>query len=169
MCPTNIYGAFFTFLSSICPLERAAAITVCATSSCICSRPGFRSVICILPFCSMLCQAKKRNLQKIGRNGAMHRTLRLSSCCSVLLVVLAFGCCSVLLFFTILPLRNIPERIRTSNLWLRRPTLYPIELRGQDYISRHIINTHQRRLQRNFCHNPRKLAHRRIEDLRYIL
>ena len=26
--------------------------------------------------------------------------------------------------------KNIPERIRTSNLRLRRPTLYPIELRG---------------------------------------
>ena len=26
---------------------------------------------------------------------------------------------------------DIPERIRTSNLWLRRPTLYPIELRGR--------------------------------------
>ena len=28
---------------------------------------------------------------------------------------------------------NIPERIRTSNLRLRRPTLYPIELRGQHF------------------------------------
>ena len=26
--------------------------------------------------------------------------------------------------------KNIPERIRTSNLRLRRPTLYPVELRG---------------------------------------
>jgi hypothetical protein len=26
---------------------------------------------------------------------------------------------------------NIPERIRTSNLRLRRPTLYPVELREQ--------------------------------------
>ena len=26
---------------------------------------------------------------------------------------------------------SIPERIRTSNLRLRRPTLYPVELRGQ--------------------------------------
>ncbi len=26
---------------------------------------------------------------------------------------------------------SIPERARTSNLWLRRPTLYPIELRRQ--------------------------------------
>jgi hypothetical protein len=29
---------------------------------------------------------------------------------------------------------TIPERIRTSNLWLRRPTLYPIELRGREPI-----------------------------------
>ncbi len=29
-------------------------------------------------------------------------------------------------------LLNIPGRIRTFNLWLRRPTLYPIELRGRD-------------------------------------
>ena len=28
-------------------------------------------------------------------------------------------------------LMSIPERARTSNLRLRRPTLYPIELRGQ--------------------------------------
>ncbi len=27
---------------------------------------------------------------------------------------------------------NIPDRIRTCNLRLRRPTLYPIELRGRD-------------------------------------
>ena len=26
---------------------------------------------------------------------------------------------------------NIPGATRTHNLWLRRPTLYPIELRGQ--------------------------------------
>ncbi len=28
------------------------------------------------------------------------------------------------------PPKNVPERIRTSNLWLRRPILYPVELRG---------------------------------------
>ena len=27
--------------------------------------------------------------------------------------------------------QSIPGRIRTSNLWLRRPALYPIELRGR--------------------------------------
>ena len=26
--------------------------------------------------------------------------------------------------------KNVPVRTRTSNLWLRRPTLYPIELQG---------------------------------------
>ena len=36
---------------------------------------------------------------------------------------------------------TIPERIRTSNLWLRRPTLCPIELRGRKHISPSIADT----------------------------
>ncbi len=37
-------------------------------------------------------------------------------------------------------LLNIPGATRTHNLWLRRPTLYPIELRGRNYITHYIIS-----------------------------
>ncbi len=56
--------------------------------------------------------------------------------------------CVYLWFFTIscgfyLFRRNlltIPGATRTHNLWLRRPTLYPIELRGRNHITCYIIS-----------------------------
>jgi hypothetical protein len=58
---------------------------------------------------------------------------------------------------------SAPDGIRTHNLWLRRPILYPVELRAQG-VEEHVKTTHlQRAMQISTLAISRKTVRRKGE------